>query len=79
MKAFYYGDDLGKDVIEARYPRPTCAAEAEQHRDAMLEAVAEMDDDLTHEVPRGRGADRSAEIKRGLRLGTLAEPASCPC
>ena len=36
----------------------------------MIEAVAEMDDELTHKYLEGEELT-VAEIKRGLRLGTL--------
>ena len=45
-------------------PRPR------QHRHTMIEAVAEMDDELTHKYLEGEELT-VAEIKRGLRLGTL--------
>ena len=45
--------------------------EANKHRAAMIEAVAEMDDELTHKYLEGK--DLTVEdIKRGLRLGTLS-------
>ena len=39
----------------------------------MIEAVAEMDDELTHKYLEGEELT-VAEIKRGLRLGTLTDP-----
>ena len=48
----------------ARRPRPST------HRHTMIEAVAEMDDELTHKYLEGEELT-VAEIKRGLRLGTL--------
>ena len=44
-------------------------AEAQKHR-AMIEAVAEMDDDLTHKYLEGKELTVE-EIRHGLRLGTL--------
>ena len=69
MKAIYYRDDLGNniDVVDIpaelrRRPRSTATL--------MIEAVAEMDDELTHKYLEGEELT-IAEIKRGLRLGTL--------
>ena len=71
MKAIYYRDDLGKPASRSRTSRPTCAPRPSSTAPAMIEAVAEMDDELTHEVPRGRGAHRATRSRRGLRQGTL--------
>ena len=70
MKAIYYRDDLGNqiDVVDipdgAPEPRPS------KHRHTMIEAVAEMDDELTHKYLEGEELTVE-EIKHGLRLGTL--------
>jgi elongation factor G len=69
MKAYYYRDDQGttfdvKDIPDELKP------EAETHRHNMIEAVAEMDDELTHKYLEGEELT-IPEIKRGLRLGTL--------
>ena len=70
MKAVYYRDDLGnndrrrRDPGRAPRPRPRSTATR------MVEAVAEMDDELTHKYLEGEELT-IAEIKRGLRLGTL--------
>ncbi len=69
MKAITYPTDLGDEVIEGDIPAEL-VAEAEKHRAAMIEAVAEMDDELTHKFLEGEELT-AAEIKRGLRLGTL--------
>src|SRR4051794_30267969 len=52
MKAIYSRDDLGNntDVVETR---GELGAEAEQHRHKLVEAVAEMDDELTHKYLEG--------------------------
>src|SRR3954452_3301074 len=69
MKAYYYRDDQGTtfDVVEIP---DALKADAEKHRHTMIEAVAEMDDELTHKYLEGEELT-VAEIKRGLRLGTL--------
>src|SRR6185295_1253820 len=46
------------------------ADEAQKHRHTMIEAVAEMDDALTHKYLEGEELTVE-EIKHGLRLGTL--------
>src|SRR6187402_2804450 len=69
MKAIYYRDDLGNQIDVVDIPEEL-KAEAEQHRHTMIEAVAEMDDELTHKYLEGEEFTVS-EIKRGLRLGTL--------
>src|SRR4029079_17558427 len=69
MKAIYYRDDLGNKIDVVDIPEEL-QAEAEQHRHTMIEAVADMDDELTHKYLEGEEFS-VAEIKRGLRLGTL--------
>jgi elongation factor G len=69
MKAIYYRDDLGNKIDVVDIPEEL-RADAEQHRHTMIEAVADMDDELTHKYLEGEEFT-VAEIKRGLRLGTL--------
>ncbi|HEY7701494.1 MAG TPA: elongation factor G, partial [Candidatus Limnocylindrales bacterium] len=69
MQAIYYRDDLGNKIDVVDIPAEL-QAEAEQHRHTMLEAVADMDDELTHKYLEGQEFTVQ-EIKRGLRLGTL--------
>jgi elongation factor G len=69
MKAIYYRDDLGNNIEVTDIPAEL-ADEAATHRRTMIEAVAEMDDELTHKYLEGEEFT-VAEIKRGLRLGTL--------
>ena len=69
MKAIYYRDDLGNQIDVVEIPAEL-RADAEKHRRFMIEAVAEMDDELTHKYLEGEEFT-VAEIKRGLRLGTL--------
>src|SRR5687768_2324649 len=69
MKAYYYRDDQGTTFDVKDIP-DELKAEAETHRHTMIEAVAEMDDELTHKYLEGEELTL-AEIKRGLRLGTL--------
>ncbi|HXX61536.1 MAG TPA: elongation factor G [Candidatus Sulfotelmatobacter sp.] len=69
MKAVYYRDDLGNQVEVTDIPAELLA-EAQAHHTRLVEAVAEMDDELTHKYLEGHDFTE-AELKRGLRLGTL--------
>ena len=69
MKAIQYNDDLGKDIFETDVPEDL-QAEALKHRALLLDAVAEMDDELTTKYLEGEELT-IPEIKRGLRAGTL--------
>ena len=69
MRAIVYRDDLGSQMDEIDIP-PGLADEAARHREAMVEAVAEVDDELTHKYLEGHELTIE-EIKHGLRLGTL--------
>jgi elongation factor G len=70
MKAVYYRDELGNQIDVEEIPAEL-QAEADKHHRAMVEAVADMDDELTHKYLEGV-AFSVDEIKRGLRLGTLS-------
>jgi elongation factor G len=69
MKAIYYRDDLGNKIDVVEIPEEL-RAEAEKHRHTVVEAVADMDDDLMNKYLEGEELT-IPEIKRGLRLGTL--------
>jgi elongation factor G len=69
MQAIYNRDDLGNEVTVEEVPAHL-RADAEKHRATLIEAVAEMDDELTHKYLEGEPLTVE-EIKRGLRLGTL--------
>jgi elongation factor G len=68
-KAILYRDDLGKDIEVTDIPEELRAS-ADEHRAAMIEAVAELDDELTMKVLEGEEISVE-EIRHGLRLGTL--------
>jgi elongation factor G len=70
MKAVYYRDELGNQIDVEEIPAEL-RAEADKHHHAMIEAVADMDDELTHKYLEGIDFTVD-EIKRGLRLGTLS-------
>jgi elongation factor G len=69
MKAIIYRDDLGSQIDIVEIPE-ALKAEAAKHRERMIEVVAEADDTLTHKYLEGE-ALTEAEIRHGLRLGTL--------
>jgi len=69
MKAILYRDDLGSQIDVVEIPE-AMRAEAAKHREAMIEAVAEADDALTHKYLEGEELTTD-ELRHGLRLGTL--------
>jgi elongation factor G len=69
MKAVVYRDDLGAQIDVVDIPADLLA-EAARHREAMVEAIAEVDDVLTHKFLEGEELT-VAELKHGIRLGTL--------
>ena len=69
MNAIIYTDDLGTKP-EVRPIPAELQAEAAKHRTAMIEAVAELDDELTMRFLEGEELTPD-EIRHGLRLGTL--------
>jgi elongation factor G len=70
MKAISYGNDLG-DQIEVGEIPSEFQATAEEWREKMIEALADLDDDIAHKFLEGEeiGAD---QLRRALRTGTLA-------
>ena len=70
MKAITYGNDLGDQVevgdIPAEYQ-----AQAAEWREKMIEAIADLDDDIAHKFLEGEeiGSD---QLRTALRVGTLA-------
>ncbi len=69
MKAIMYRDDLGSQIDVVDIPTDLLP-EATKHRERMIEAVAEVDDALTHKFLEGEDLTVE-EIRHGLRLGTL--------
>jgi elongation factor G len=69
MKAILYRDDLGSKIDIVEIPE-SMRADAAKHRERMIEVVAEADDTLTHKYLEGEKLT-NAEIRHGLRLGTL--------
>ena len=70
MKAFIHKDDLGKEIEVTEIPEDLKEL-AEKYRNEMIEAAAEQDDDLMMKY-LDEGELSEEEIKKGLRIGTLA-------
>ncbi len=70
MKSVLYLDDLGTRSDETDIPAGMREL-ADEWREKLVEAVAEMDDELTAKYLEGRTLSEE-DIKRGLRLGTLS-------
>ncbi len=70
MQAITYGNDLG-DLIEVGEIPADLAEEAATWRDKLVEAVADLDDDIAHRFLEGQEVDADA-LRRALRAGTLA-------
>ena len=70
MRAFVHKDDLGKDIEEMDIP-DDMKEKAEKYRSEMVEASAEQDEELMMKYLDG-GELTADEIRKGLRIGTLA-------
>jgi elongation factor G len=70
MKAITYGNDLGDQIDVGDVPADV-QAEADAHREKMVEALADLDDDLAHKYLEGEEITPD-ELRRALRAGTLA-------
>ena len=69
MKAEVYYDDLGKDVREEEIPEEMME-QAQEYHDAMVEAIAELDEDLTMKYLEGEEITVE-ELKAALRKGVV--------
>ena len=70
MKAIVYGDKLGKDEEFVEIPEDM-KEKAEEYRQALIEAVAESDDDLMMKYLEGEELTEE-EIMTGIRKQTIA-------
>ncbi|WP_316572534.1 elongation factor G [Neobacillus sp. YIM B06451] len=70
MKATFYGNDLGTD-IEVREIPEEYLAQAEEYREKLIEAVAELDEELMEKYLGGEELTNE-EIKAAIRKGTLS-------
>ena len=69
MKADVYYDDLGKDMRVEEIPADMMD-KAQEYRDAMIDAIAEFDEELMMKYLEGEEIT-AEEIKKALRVGTL--------
>jgi elongation factor G len=69
MKALIWRDDLGNTFDEIEIPADLLD-EAKKYREELLEAVADVDDELAHKFLEGEELTE-AEIKGGIRKATL--------
>ena len=70
MKAYIYYDDLGKDIRVEDIPADM-AEKAEEYHNALLESVAEQDDELMEKYFAGEELSIE-EIKKCIRKATIA-------
>ncbi|MGJ7922978.1 elongation factor G [Neobacillus sp. LXY-4] len=68
MKAHFYSNDLGTD-IEVREIPEEFQAQAEEYREKLVEAVAELDEELMEKYLGGEEISVE-ELKAGIRKGT---------
>ncbi len=67
MKAYIYTNDLGTDIKVEDIPADM-VEKAQQYRDALVEAIAECDDDIMMKYLEGEELSID-ELKKGLRKG----------
>jgi len=70
MKAIFYGNDLGTDIQEREIPEEY-KAQAEEYREKLVEAVAELDEELMEKYFAGEEITIE-ELKAGIRKATLS-------
>lgn len=68
-RAFIYKDDLGQDIEETEIPA-SMAEEAAKWRTALMESVAETDEELV-EIFLETGELNEEQLRRGIRVGVL--------
>jgi len=69
MNAVFYSNDLGTD-IEVREIPEEYRAQAEEYHEKLVEAVAELDEDLMEKYLSGEEITKE-ELKAGIRKGTV--------
>ncbi|MDN4494028.1 elongation factor G [Ureibacillus aquaedulcis] len=70
MKAIFYGNDLGTDIQVREIPEEY-KEQAEEYREKLVEAVAELDEDLMEKYFAGEEITLE-ELKAGIRKATLS-------
>ncbi len=68
MKAHFFANDLGTDIEVGEIPEEY-QAQAEEYREKLVEAVAELDEELMEKYLGGEEIS-VAELKAGIRKGT---------
>jgi elongation factor G len=74
MKAIYWEDEMGREPIEREIPAEMLG-DAQDKRATLIERIAELDDELTVRFLEGENLSL-AELKEGLRRGTIAGKAT---
>jgi len=69
MKATFYGNDLGTDIEDREIPEEYKDL-AEEYHEKLVEAVAELDEDLMEKYLGGEEIT-TEELKAGIRKGTV--------
>jgi len=69
MKATFYGNDLGTDIEDREIPEEYKDL-AEEYREKLVEAVAELDEDLMEKYLGGEEITKE-ELKAAIRKGTV--------
>ncbi|MCA1042145.1 elongation factor G [Bacillus infantis] len=69
MKATFYGNDLGTDIEDREIPEEY-KAQAEEYREKLIEAVAELDEELMEKYLGGEEITNE-ELKAAIRKGTV--------
>lgn len=70
MKAIFYSNDLGTEITEGEIP-DEYKDQAEEYRNKLIEAVAELDEDLMMKYLEGEEITVE-ELKAGIRKATLS-------
>ncbi|MBM7606499.1 elongation factor G [Metabacillus crassostreae] len=69
MKATFYGNDLGTDIVDKEIPEEY-VDQANEYREKLVEAVSELDEDLMERYLGGEEISND-ELKAAIRKGTL--------
>ncbi|MFZ5989363.1 MAG: elongation factor G [Bacillota bacterium] len=69
LKAYYYMDDLGKDIQEREIPDDMKAV-VEEYRGKLIEAISEQDEELMMKYLEGEELTEE-EVKAGIRKATI--------
>jgi elongation factor G len=69
MKATFYGNDLGTDIEDREIPEEYME-QAEEYREKLIEAVAELDEELMEKYLGGEEITND-ELKAAIRKGTV--------